>query len=81
MTLEIVRDTLGWCIVFDVIFLFVWVGAFVFMHDFMYRMHLKWYKMSVETFDAIHYAGMALFKMGMIGTALVPYLALRVVGV
>ncbi|GMW00405.1 MAG: hypothetical protein AMXMBFR84_15420 [Candidatus Hydrogenedentota bacterium] len=80
MTLETIRDALGWCIVFDVIFLFVWGCAFAFMHDWMYRMHVKWFKMSVETFDAIHYAGMALFKMGMILTALVPYLALRIVG-
>ena len=80
MTLEIVRDMLGWCIVFDMVFLFMWFGAFVFMHDWMYRMHTKWFKMSVETFDAIHYAGIALFKIGMLLTAFVPYLALRIVG-
>jgi len=49
-------------------------------HDWMYRFHSKWFKISVEKFDAIHYGGMALFKTAVLLFNLVPYLALRIVG-
>jgi hypothetical protein len=35
--------------------------------------------LSIEKFDAIHYAGMAYFKIGIFLFHLVPYLALRIV--
>jgi len=42
--------------------------------------HSKWFNLSVDKFDAIHYSGMALFKIGIFLFNLVPYLALRIVG-
>jgi hypothetical protein len=39
-------------------------------------MHTRWFKLSVETFDAIHYVGMATYKLGIILLNLVPLLAL-----
>jgi hypothetical protein len=80
MTLEVIRGMLGWCIVMDVVILWIWLASFVFAHGWMHRMHGKWFKMSVETFDAVHYGGMAALKIGMILFHLVPYLALRIVG-
>ena len=35
-----------------ILILFVWAGVFVFAHDWMFRMHSRWFKLSVETFDA-----------------------------
>jgi len=49
-------------------------------HDWMYRMHSKWFNIPVEKFDAIHYSGMAIFKIAILVFNLVPYLALRIVG-
>jgi hypothetical protein len=49
-------------------------------HDWTYRMHSKWHKISVEKFDAANYAGMAFFKVFVFAFNLVPYLALRIVG-
>jgi hypothetical protein len=46
----------------------------------MYRFHGEWFKIPVETFDAIHYGGMAAFKIAIIMFNVVPYLALRIVG-
>ncbi|MGD9041295.1 MAG: hypothetical protein PVH82_16770 [Desulfobacteraceae bacterium] len=43
-------------------------------------MHSKWFNLSVERFDAIHYAGIAAFKMGLWLFILAPYLALRIIG-
>lgn len=75
-----VRAALGWCIVLDLIILWIWFISFMIAHDWMYRQHSKWFKMSVETFDAFHYGGMAILKIGMIVLHLVPYLALRISG-
>jgi len=35
---------------------------------------------SVDKFDTMHYAGIALFKMGVLLFNLVPYFALRIIG-
>ena len=40
----------------------------------------KLINLSVDKFDAIHYAGMTLFKIGILLFNLVPYFALRIVG-
>ena len=80
MTLETIRGALAWCTVINWILLLWWLLFFIFAHDLMHRIHGKWFKLSVERFDAIHYAGMALFKAGIILFNLVPYLALRIVG-
>ncbi len=80
MTLEVVRSALAWCIVINVLLLFAWFLIFTLAHDWTYRYHSKWYTLSTETFDTIHYSGMALFKIGTLLFNLTPYLALRIVG-
>ena len=77
MTVEALRDMLAWCTVIDYIILLIWFFFIVFAHDWLYRIHSKWYKISREKFDEIHYAGMALFKIGILLFNLAPYLALR----
>jgi hypothetical protein len=80
MTLELIRNTLGWCAIINMGLLLWWLLFFVNAHDWMYKFHGKWFKISTETFDAIHYAGMAAFKIAIFLFNLVPYLALRIVG-
>jgi hypothetical protein len=80
MTLEIIRDMLAWCTFINWIFLLWWLVFFIGAHDWMYRIHRKWFNIPVEKFDAIHYGGMALFKTAVILFNLVPYLALRIIG-
>ena len=80
MTLEVIRDALAWCTVINWIALLWWLLFFILAHDWMYRFHTKWFKISVEKFDAIHYSGMAFFKVAIFLFNLVPYLALRIVG-
>ena len=80
MTLEIIRDVLAWCSVINVgVFLFWWFWIML-AHDFVYRFHGKWFKLSVETFDSTHYTLMGFFKLGIILFNIVPYFALRIVG-
>ncbi len=80
MTVEIIRNFLAWCSVINVGVLIYWWLFFTLAHDFFYRIHGKWFKLSVEKFDAIHYAGMAFFKMSIILFNIVPYIALCIVG-
>jgi hypothetical protein len=76
MTTTAIEALLLWCLGINYGFLLLWFGVFVFGHDWMYRLHTRWFSLSVETFDAIHYAAMAAYKLGILMLNLVPLLAL-----
>ena len=80
MTVEIIRNFLAWCSVINIGLLLFWWLWFMLAHDFMYRFHGKWFKLSVEKFDAINYALMGFFKIGITLFNIIPYFALRIVG-
>lgn len=58
------------------VILLLWFTVFVYAHDWLYRLHSRWFRLSVATFDAIHYAGLAVYKIGVILLNLVPLIAL-----
>jgi hypothetical protein len=76
MTLSEIKEVLLWCLGINYGVLLVWFGVFIYAHDWMYRLHTRWFKLSVETFDALHYAGMSVYKIGVILLNLVPLVAL-----
>ncbi|MEI8237141.1 MAG: DUF6868 family protein [Methylococcaceae bacterium] len=55
---------LGWATVINVSVITLWFVIFMRYHDALYRLHSKWFKLSHERFDSIHYAGMAFDKIG-----------------
>ncbi len=59
--------------------LLIWFGVFSLAHDWMYRLHSRWFNLSAETFDALHYAGMAVYKIGIIMLNIAPLVALWLV--
>ena len=77
MDIGLLREFLFWCTVINLGLLLWWFLFVALAHDWTYRMHSRWFKLSPQTFDAIHYAGMALFKIGIVFFNLVPYIALR----
>ena len=79
MTVDILRGVLGWCAVINVGVLLFWFLILAFAHDFVYRVHSRWFKMPVETFNAIHYAGIAFFKTAIFVSNVIPYFALCIV--
>lgn len=79
MTLEMTRAMLGWCTLINIGLLLWWFLIFWLAHDWMYRLHSKMFKLSVESFDMIHYAGMAMLKVAICLLNLVPYLALLII--
>ena len=78
MTIELLREFLFWCTVINFGLLILWLLMILFLHNLIYRFHGKWFKISVERFDAIHYAGMALFKLSIFMFNLVPYVAMSI---
>ncbi|MBT6231341.1 MAG: hypothetical protein HOI47_32265 [Candidatus Scalindua sp.] len=80
MTIDMVRDALLWCFIINIGILLWWFLFFSLAHDWVYQFHGKWFKLPVEKFDAIHYAGMAFFKICIFVFNIVPYFALCIVG-
>ncbi len=78
MRTETVGKTLLWCAIINYAILLVWFIAFLVAHDWIYIFHGRWFRLTVEQFDMVHYAGMALFKIGILLLNLVPFVALQV---
>jgi hypothetical protein len=79
MTIEIIRNTFGWCAIINMAFLIWWLLFMVFAQNWVYQFHSKWFKLSREQFSGIHYAGMIIYKISIFLFNIVPYLALRIV--
>ena len=76
MSLEFVRSFLLWCTIINYGILLVWFLFFMFAHDFMYRMHGRWFRLSPGQFDVLHYGAMAVFKIGVLILNVVPLIVL-----
>lgn len=73
------KDILLWCVIFNYAVVFIWFLVLICAHDWMYAIHTRWFKLSREAFDLVHYSGMALYKIGILLFCLVPLIALHVV--
>jgi hypothetical protein len=80
MTLELTRSFLLWSTVLNYCILLVWFLAFASAHDAMLRLHGRWFRLSRDQFDALHYAGMSVYKIGILLFSLVPFIVLSIVG-
>ena len=79
MTIATLREVLLWCAVTNYGVLLWWVLLFTLAHDWVSRLHSRWFCLPPNRFDAIHHAGIAQFKVGILVFNLVPYLALGLV--
>lgn len=79
MSVNEVESILLWGIGLNYVVLLIWFGVFVIAHDWLYGFHGRWFRIPVESFDTMHYAGMAAYKIGILLFFLVPYLALALV--
>ena len=79
MSIEELRAFFGWCSIINIGILLVWFVEFVLMRDWIYKIHTKWYKLSDERFDAIHYGAIAVYKLAVIVFNVIPYIALRII--
>jgi len=80
MSLELACAALLWSAVINYGVLLVWFLVFRFAHDWLLRLHGRWFRITAEQFDAIHYAAMAVCKVGVLLLNVTPCIALRIAG-
>jgi len=80
MSLERTRNFLIWCTVINYAILLVWFLVFALAHDWMRRLHGRWFRLSDEQFDSLHYAGMTIYKIAILMFNLVPFVVLSIIG-
>lgn len=80
MTYETLFDFFLWSTVFNVIVLAWWSAWIMGAGNFVYKMHSKWFEMSREDFNKLHYFGLAFYKLMIILFNLVPLLVLWKMG-
>jgi hypothetical protein len=81
MTVDTLQGVLGWAALLNLGLLLLWFGMFMVAHDWVYKVHNSWFKMSQEDFDTTHYKLMGFYELSIFVVLLGPYLALRIVGV
>ena len=73
------KTFLLWCLILNYGILILWFLVFRFTHEWLFQLHSRWFHFSEERFDAAHYMGMAVYKVGILLFNLAPYLALVLV--
>ncbi len=79
MAVSHLQDFLLWCTVLNSVFLLVWWLMLLVAGSFIYRVHTRWFDISRDRFDAIHYQGVMFFKFLIILFNLTPLLALLII--
>lgn len=75
MPMELLKDFLLWCLVTNYAILLIWFSAFFFGRAWLFKLHTNWFKLAPERFDAAHYNGMAIYKIGIFLFNLAPFSA------
>jgi len=77
---DFLRRFLLGSLVVNYVILLIWFLAFVLARQWMRGLHTRWFRLSDDSFDAIHYGGMAVYKIGILLFNLAPLLALYFMG-
>ena len=65
------------CFLGGMVLLMVWFAWFAIAGDWIYQVHSRWFQIPRQSFDAIHYAGMAVTKIAIIVFFLLPWIAIK----
>ena len=77
MTLEIFRSILGWCAIINYFIIIVWFLVMVYANEWLYGLVVRWFHISREYCDAVHYACIAFYKIINAMFFIIPYIVLR----
>ncbi|MGA2081469.1 MAG: DUF6868 family protein [Holophaga sp.] len=80
MTILEIKVFLLWSVGINYGILLLWFGVFFLAHDWLFWLHTRWFRLSAENFDTLNYAGMAVYKIGIMLFNLVPLIALTIIG-
>ncbi len=75
MDIQLLRSFLLWCTAFKYAVLIAGLLALVKAHDWILRFHGRWFYLTGERFDALHYAGMSVYKIAILLLNLAPLAA------
>ncbi|MDR0770904.1 MAG: hypothetical protein LBE75_06855 [Burkholderiales bacterium] len=76
MDIDFLRSFLLCCTAINYLIIVIWFLVFVFARGWLKRMHCRWFNLSDAQFDGIHYAGMAVYKIGILLFNLTPLIVL-----
>jgi hypothetical protein len=81
MDIEMLTKFFMWCTILNsgLLLLSFLVVAFGFGSDFVYRMHSKWFPMPRDTFNAVLYLLIGVYKIFVIVFNLVPWVVLAII--
>lgn len=79
MTIDVWQSFLGWNLIIHWGILLLWMLAFKSAANFIYNIHSHWVPIKRETFNAIHYGGMGLYKLLIFFFLMVPYFVLLII--
>ena len=74
--METIRRFLLWSLAINCGILLVWLLVIVFARDWVRALHCKIFALPNSAFNAIHYGGMMVYKIGILLFNLAPLLAL-----
>ena len=64
------------CAGLNYLVLILWFAAFLAAKEWLYRLHTHWFHLSADAFDALHYGGMAIYKIGILLLNVAPLIAI-----
>ncbi len=73
---SILSQFLLYSLIINYIILLIWFFTFIYAREFLRKLYGKYFNLSDQTFDAIHYAGMAIYKIAILLLNLVPFIAI-----
>lgn len=73
----LLTEFLLWCAVINMGLLTFWLVMLLAAHDRIYRFHTRFFRLSGEHFDLIHYQGMAIYKLMIFFFNIVPWIVLK----
>ncbi len=76
ITIDLLKTFLLYCTVFNLLLVTLWFLVFTFAHDSVYKLHQHWFQMPVTQFDALHYTGIMIYKIGIYFLNLAPLISL-----
>jgi hypothetical protein len=76
LSLQFIQQMLGWALIIHYNLLVVWFVVFKYKHAWLYALHHRWFNISENTFDSLHYLLIGIYKILVLIFIAIPYLLL-----
>jgi hypothetical protein len=79
MDLDLLMRALGWASAINITIFLLLFDCIMVARDWLYDFHSRWFSITNEKYDTIHYCLMGGFELLILAFFIAPYLALRIV--